>query len=211
MARNRFDLLSIMILLAPLVFVLAMCFGRSEAHGQKCPDESVCHIDTLDGGSYIVGYSRALRIPITTDWTLRASDMGDSKREPSWRFAEDKRVATPRARHADYTNSGYDRGHMVPAADRSKTSASMKSTFVMTNVCPQSPRLNRGEWKKTEEACRSYARGGHPIMIHVDAVFWRADTSWIGLAPVAVPHGFMKTVRCCSDSSIIYSRYFQND
>ena len=115
-------------------------------------------------------------------------------REPSWRFIEDMRVPKPRATHNDYTHSRFDRGHMVPAADRSKSLSSMKSTFLLTNVAPQVPSLNRGEWAKIERACRAYARNGHPLSIHVDAVFWLADTQLIGGNKIAVPHGFVKTV-----------------
>lgn len=165
----------------------------------------------LDMGSYSVLYDSALRIPVTADWLLINSFIGSSQREPSWRFSEDERVPRPRAKHQDYTKSGFDRGHMVPAADRSASRELMRSTFIMTNVCPQTPALNRGEWKKLEEACRSYVRNGHDLRIVAEAVFWTADTLRIGRDSVAVPHGFVKTVRNCPGDSIIYSRYFQND
>lgn len=79
----------------------------------------------------------------------------------------------------------------------------------MTNVCPQVPSLNRGAWKRLEDGCRAYARV-RPIHIHVDAVFWHADTERIGRHGVAVPHGFVKSVYNCPNDSMIYSRYFQN-
>lgn len=167
-------------------------------------------VDTLIMDSYSVIYSPALRIPINVQWTLSVSDMGSSHREPSWRFQEDERVQMPRATHDDYTHSGYDRGHMVPAADRSRSISSMKQTFVMTNVCPQVPALNRGSWKSLENACRMVAMNGTPVRIVADAVFWHADTLRIGRNGVAVPHGFVKTVYSSFTDSILYSRYFQN-
>lgn len=167
-------------------------------------------LDTLDCGSFSVVYDPDVRIPISADWTLSRSCLGDSRRETAWRFYEDTRVPAPRASHDDYTHSGYDRGHMCPAADRSSSTQLMRSTFIMTNVCPQVPSLNRGEWKRIENACRAYARNGNPLSIHVDAVFWMADTQFIGRHRVAVPHGFVKTVRPLGVDSIIYARYFQN-
>lgn len=166
--------------------------------------------DTLMMDSYSVIYSPALRIPINVQWTLSVTDMGSSHREPSWRFQEDERVAKPRATHDDYTHSGYDRGHMVPAADRSRNISSMKQTFIMTNVCPQVPALNRGAWKSLENACRMVAMNGTPVRIVADAVFWPADTQRIGRNGVAVPHGFVKTVYSSTTDSILYARYFQN-
>lgn len=196
-----------------VLVVLWYVFLSVILHAQgKLPFPCVSHdaADTLSSESFSVVYRPDLRIPISADWVLFKSDMGDTKREPSWRFAEDVRVPKPRARHDDYTHSGYDRGHMVPAADRSRSISTMKSTFVMTNVTPQVATLNRGPWKKLEESCRAYARNGHPLSIHVDAVFWLADTQYIGRDSVAVPHGFVKTVRNYPDDSIIYARYFQN-
>lgn len=166
--------------------------------------------DSLDSGTYVVVYSPALRIPLTVDWVLRKSDLGTSKRESSWRFAEDTRVSRPRASHSDYTRSGFDRGHMVPATDRSATISAMRSTFIMTNVCPQVPSLNRGSWKRLEDGCRAIAKHGQALHIHVDALFWQADTQRIGRDSVAVPHAFVKSVYSYPGDSLLYSRYFQN-
>lgn len=68
-------------------------------------------------------------------------------------FRADKRISdspTP----ADYTNSGYDRGHMVPAAN-SDEPKEMSDTFLMTNMTPQLPSVNRVAWKNLEERVRS--------------------------------------------------------
>lgn len=70
--------------------------------------------------------------------------------------------------------------------------------------------MNRGEWKKLETACRNIARHGQALSVHVDAVFWPADTQRIGKNRVAVPHGFVKTVRDFLTDTICYSKYFQN-
>lgn len=189
-----------------LVFgALVMAQGRqSFSRGQQND------FDTLIMDSYSVIYSPALRIPVNVQWSLSVSDIGSSHREPSWLFQEDDRVQMPRATHDDYTHTGYDRGHMVPAADRSRSISSMKQTFIMTNVCPQVPSLNRGAWKSLENACRIVAINGTPVRIVADAVFWQADTLRIGRNGVAVPHGFVKTVYCSLTDSILYSRYFQN-
>lgn len=68
-------------------------------------------------------------------------------------FRADKRIAdspTP----ADYTNTGYDRGHMVPAAD-ADDKQEMSDTFLMTNMTPQLPSVNRVAWKNLEDRVRS--------------------------------------------------------
>lgn len=54
---------------------------------------------------------------------------------------------------ADYTNTGFDRGHMTPAAD-SNSPTEMSDTFYMTNMTPQYPNVNRIAWKNLEESVR---------------------------------------------------------
>lgn len=196
-------ILAIMLVFFAILGIMAMVLNASARSPQHVPD-------SLDMGTYSVVYDSALLIPISADWIIDSSFLGETKRVPSWRFMEDTRLAPPRACHDDYSRSGWDRGHMCPAADRSKSLLQMRSTFVMSNVCPQSPALNRGAWKKMEEACRAMARNGDSIRIHVDVVFWRADTARIGLHGVAVPHGFVKNVYKCSGDSLIGARYFQN-
>jgi endonuclease G len=58
----------------------------------------------------------------------------------------------------DYRGSGLDRGHMCPAADRSCTKEDMDATFVMSNMVPQAPDLNRITWEKLEAYCREQVR-----------------------------------------------------
>lgn len=193
--------------IACALFMLWWLFGVNILPAKAA---SLRDLDSLDCGSFSVVYDSELKIPITADWELSRQYIGDSQREPSWRFAEDTRVSRPRATHQDYTRSGYDRGHLCPAADRSRSKTNMRTTFIMTNVCPQAPTLNRGEWKKLETSCRNIARHGQALSIHVDAVFWQADTQRIGRNRVAVPHGFVKTVRDFLTDTICYSKYFQN-
>jgi len=55
--------------------------------------------------------------------------------------------------HGDYTNCGYDRGHLVRSKERTKTKEDNVSTFYLTNTYPQTPELNRGPWLKLEMYC----------------------------------------------------------
>ena len=55
---------------------------------------------------------------------------------------------------SDYRGSGYDRGHLLPAADMKLSYRSMTETFYMTNMSPQNPRFNRGIWARIERRIR---------------------------------------------------------
>lgn len=65
----------------------------------------------------------------------------------------------------DYTNSGYDRGHLLPAQDMASDAMAMEETFYMTNVSPQDPDFNRGIWKSLENQVREWAQAFDNIYV----------------------------------------------
>ncbi|HEY2375215.1 MAG TPA: DNA/RNA non-specific endonuclease [Gemmatimonadaceae bacterium] len=73
----------------------------------------------------------------------------------------DKQILT-----ADYTNGGYDRGHMTRSADRTAGNVDNASTFYLTNVVPQQADLNQGVWAQFENALADSAnRSGRAVYI----------------------------------------------
>ena len=83
------------------------------------------------------------------------SILGEAVRKGS--FRNDPLVDTKTASTKDYTNSGYDRGHLAPALDLKATSESMYESFYMSNISPQTPGFNRGVWKRLESQTRMWA------------------------------------------------------
>lgn len=146
----------------------------------------------LDKISYVVQYRHDLGIPTMVSWSVSDSDLGTTKRSPSFRFKTDKDTPRPRVTSSIYTHSGFQRGHMCPAADRSIDYKSMRSTFVMTNVCPMTSALNTGRWKAWEEKARRIAREKGQCFCIAAPFFFPCDTQWIGNHRVAVPHAFFK-------------------
>lgn len=95
-------------------------------------------------------------------------------------FRPDKRVPnapTPE----DYTNSGYDRGHMVPAADADDPNE-MSDTFYMTNMTPQLPSVNRVAWRMLEDRVRST-----PFKYVITGAYYGPNPKRIGKHGVPVP------------------------
>ncbi len=93
----------------------------------------------------------------------------------------------------DYTNSGYDRGHMTPAGDMSTESAE-KETFSMANVVPQNPTLNRGIWEKIEDHARDLASQLGEIYIVTGPAFNNGTVATIGADSVYVPSYTWKAI-----------------
>ena len=107
---------------------------------------------------YAVNYNYATKVPYFVVETIR----GDQLVKAAGRkddFREDPEVpAQYRQTLKDYVGSGYDRGHMAPAADFTYSAQAMSESFFMTNMMPQNPGNNRGIWKYTEELTRYYAQ-----------------------------------------------------
>lgn len=89
------------------------------------------------------------------------------------RFAVDTRTQA-RVGHDMYTGSGYDRGHMAPnyAIGVCYGAEAQRQTFLMSNVCPQDPALNRGLWAAFEQTiARKYTAAFEEIWVVVGPIF----------------------------------------
>lgn len=155
-------------------------------------------------------YDLRLQCPQQVTWTVRQSDIGEAKREPAWLFYNSINSPLATATHADFNKSGYDRGHMCPAADKSTDLYLMRSTFDLANVAPQIPGLNRGAWKKTESFCRSAALIYDSVEVLALPIFLNRDTSFIGSHRLAVPHAFIKAAWLPQNDSVIGLWFYWN-
>ncbi|HEX2869417.1 MAG TPA: DNA/RNA non-specific endonuclease [Ignavibacteriales bacterium] len=110
------------------------------------------------------------------------------------KFIADTLVPTGSALAKDYEKSGYDKGHLCPAADMKSDPVLMKECFYMSNMSPQEPSFNRGVWSKLEELVRTWAMRDSLIYIATGPIF-RDSMKFIGKKnQVAVPWGFYKVV-----------------
>lgn len=108
-------------------------------------------------------------------------------------FKRDSLVTTKSAHTYDYRNSGYDRGHLCPAADRKQSEEAYDETFLMSNVTPQEHEFNSGIWKRLESKVRYWA-------LHYDSVYvitggiLQSGLPTIGSNKVSVPNYFYKII-----------------
>lgn len=72
------------------------------------------------------------------------------------KFMEDPLITTVKVKHDDYTNSGYDRGHLAPAGDMNFEANAEFESFYTSNISPQLKELNRITWKNLEDDIRYY-------------------------------------------------------
>lgn len=129
------------------------------------------------------------------------SEMVNGEEPRDDNFKPDAEVETGTADIEDYKSSGYDRGHLVPAADMSLSEESMKESFYFSNISPQLPGFNRGIWKTLESEVRNYAKNLGNIYI-VTGPMLKPGLQTIGKNEVGVPEEFYKAVLFVSDTLI---------
>ncbi|MFM7710282.1 MAG: DNA/RNA non-specific endonuclease [Ferruginibacter sp.] len=120
-----------------------------------------------------------------------AETIGTYKRTD--RFFEDPFVKTGSASDIDYKGSGFDRGHLAPAADMGWSAESMIASFYYSNMSPQLPGFNRGIWKSLEELIRTWARQYTAIQVVTGPVLEK-DLPTIGIHQVRVPRYYYKVI-----------------
>lgn len=143
---------------------------------------------------YVTSYNKTTLLPNWVAWHLTAERTKGSAKRSDVDFAEDNEVPEPRATDWDYYNSGYDRGHMCPAADNKWSKKAMEESFFFTNMCPQNSNLNRGDWNEMEMACRKWAKKYGGIYIVCGPILYKGKHKTIGKNKVVVPEAFFKVV-----------------
>ncbi len=114
---------------------------------------------------YTMSYNNAKGEPNWVSWHLSPAWKGAAARCDC--FAADNSLPTGfyKAPSTSYSLTGFDRGHLCPSEDRDSTNADNAATFLMTNMIPQSPNLNRVTWVALENYCRTLINAGNELYI----------------------------------------------
>ena len=160
------------------------------------PDTIVSRV--LERYCYTASHNKNTRQPNWVMWQLTGEHVMN-KKEGVWSdYREDEELpAEERATLDDYAASGYDRGHMCPGGDCNWDDEGRNETFVLSNMCPQNPLLNRGAWKEIENACRKWAQKYGSVYVVCGPMFFKSQVhERIGPHQVPVPEAFFKVVLC---------------
>ncbi|WP_320129529.1 DNA/RNA non-specific endonuclease [uncultured Sphaerochaeta sp.] len=117
-------------------------------------------------------------------------------------FKADPAVQFRSASLDDYKSSGYDRGHLIPAADQSWSKEAMEDSFYLSNMSPQDPQFNRGIWSKLESAVRNIADTEGSIYVVTGPVLTDGPFKTIGKNKVAVPKYYYKVLLDYTDPQL---------
>jgi endonuclease G len=103
-----------------------------------------------------VSLDQAKNVPTLVSHMLSAADLQERPVEvdrDKSQFEADPELGQSGVKGTDYRGSGFDRGHMKPAAD-SPDQAAMDESHLMTNMAPQYPNVNQQSWATLEDAVR---------------------------------------------------------
>ena len=167
----------------------------------------------LSRTGFTISYHDTWKMPQWVAWYL-TTERVEGKEKRTDDFLTDPDLPTQvLSEDSDYRNSRYDRGHMAPAGDMKWNEQAMIESFYMSNICPQAPNLNRGDWRILEENCRKWAQEHQTPLYIVCGPLVESEKKHkrIGKNKVTVPDGFFKVVLKLGDEPAAVGFLFPND
>lgn len=141
---------------------------------------------------FSLSFNKVWHVPNYVAWELTIDETyGDTPRKSIFK-PDNNILGTPQL--DDYRKSGFDRGHMAPAADMKWSADAMDDSHYLTNVCPQDHSINGGCWSTLENKCRQWARRDSAIIIITGPILTDEITRTIGKSKIAVPERFFKVI-----------------
>ncbi len=152
-----------MLLFVILIPSLSISQSQPLTLQQLLPSHTSNH-QIIEHSTYILEYNEKYE---HAEWVIHllTQDRVAGSFERTDNFRPDPKVITGSASLADYKGSGYDRGHLAPAADMKWSENVMSESFFMSNMSPQKPGFNRGIWKSLESIVRTWAIENDEIYI----------------------------------------------
>lgn len=169
-------------------------------------------LNILRNASYTSGYCEAYGNPAWVTYTITDLEQAYPipSRPPFRADSRSKALVKP----DDYTNSGYDRGHMAPNFGIARTygSQGQAETFLMTNIVPQEHGLNAGPWRDLERrVALNYAPRFGSVIVVTGPVYYNTTPKRIN-TNIAIPDAFYKIVLAKNHCGLLaYAFLFPHD
>lgn len=169
----------------------------------------------LDKGNFVINHSAEWKIPYWVGYHLSVSNLkGSTSRTDDFRADTDLPLGK-RSELSDYRSSGYDRGHNAPAASFKRGRDAMSATFLLSNMSPQCPSMNRHLWRYVEAHVRELVKQigeGWVITGNIcdfdDPLLGDTVFAPIGENHVAVPKACFKALLLMSADSTFTRKFY---
>ncbi len=139
---------------------------------------------------YTLSYSEKNEQAEWVAYELKKSQLSKSNLKRPF-FIDDPKVSSGSASWRNYKKSGYDKGHLCPAADRRFSKQAFEETFYTSNISPQRNDFNAGIWNKLEQKTRYWASKYDGVYVVTGGIL-KGNLRRIGKENVAVPNYFYK-------------------
>ena len=172
-------------LLLTLCFIFScFCFaGEQEPQYDNLSFGVPGRADTIiDRPGYALGYIEYHEQPAWVIYIMTKAEATIKAAKRTNKFRSDPEIPTGSATATDYRRSGYDRGHLAPAADMAFSGQTMADSFFMSNMSPQKPAFNRGIWKDLEALVRSFAITERKIVVVTGTLLPKKENGYDKLA-----------------------------
>jgi len=171
------------------------------AHGAPQTSLNESNTQYLCRLNYAVHYRNDTK---TAEWVaerITVEDVrGDARRRDNFRADPDV-PEQYRATLSDYAGTGYDRGHLAPAAANTQSVEIMSESFLLTNMVPQNANKNRGIWRILELRIRDWVLQGKDIWVVTGTVY---DTGYSTIGNnVGVPTRMWKVIYNANEQKAI--------
>lgn len=162
------------------------------------------HVQVIQHTGYTTAYNSVTRTPDWVAWTITAEKLAaDVESRKGYDFQPDPQAKEFCPDTRAYSRSGYDRGHMCPAADCKWSADAMRESFYLSNVCPQINELNSGFWLALEKYTRRTAKQFGSVDVICGPIRYGDTVNTIGDCKVVVPDAFFRIMRYTDKSGKI--------
>lgn len=200
----------VILLIVLLILFIALCFVTPTESELITSSGAIADLELpapvpgeqiIKHTGYTLSYNEEYEQPSYVAYELTAKEV-DGGYDRADSFKADPAVKTGSATLADYKGSGYDRGHMAPAADFKWSEEAMSDTFYLSNMSPQVGAFNRGIWADLESAVRTMAYENGSVYVVTGPVLTDGPYETIGENKVAVPKRYYKVILDYTDPEI---------
>ncbi len=183
-----------------LITIIIVCFGSS------CTvNERYRNIGKTTNASYSTFFNKKERKPYMSCYTVKKINIeGQIKRYHKFMKDSVRNIAS----NKDFLKSGYDKGHLKPAAVSKQNIKEMKESFLLSNVAPQFPYFNRVVWRSIESQVRALLKNQDSLIVYTGVVYKKRAKKING--KVEVPYYFYKTI-LLGDSTETIAYLAKND
>lgn len=155
------------------------------------------HTSTTDTvrsySGFDLGYNEQFEQAAWVAYVITREEVESGHVERTDNFRPDDLITSGTAELKDYRGSGFDRGHLAPAADMKWDKMAMSESFFLSNMSPQAPSFNRGIWRRLEEDVRNWAVEKDSLYVITGPVLQQID-SFIGENQVGIPGFYFKVL-----------------